>query len=299
MDPRELAANPWFWALAVYLLVVMGAMIGVWAWVIRRWCDGQAPLLPAARRHRVPWGAGPVLTILLTVVALSLGASAVITRGVTPSQPVPLMRGLVAQGLVNLLIILAVPAMLRISVRASWRDIGLTRAFFWRNVARGALGAFLLAPLCFGIMALCRALWPGPSTEHPLVTMLGGGLSAPVVAIALGSAVLIAPIAEELLFRGVLLGWFDRLFARGPRGQGPAQLPTPLDLPAIACASLFAALHASQWPAPIPLFVLALGLGHLARATRGLVAPIAMHATFNAISTFGAILAIAAGQAVQ
>jgi membrane protease YdiL (CAAX protease family) len=148
-------------------------------------------------------------------------------------------------------------------------------------------------------MALCRSLWPGPAAEHPLVTMLGGGLSVPVLAIALGSAVMIAPIAEELLFRGVLLGWFDRLFARGARGHGPTQPPTPLDLPAIACASLFAALHAAQWPAPIPLFVLALGLGHLSRATRGLVAPIAMHATFNAISTVAAILAIAAGQTVQ
>jgi membrane protease YdiL (CAAX protease family) len=205
------------------------------------------------------------------------------------------MRGLMAQGIVNILIVMAVPALLRATVGASGRDLGLTRVFFWRNIARGVVGALLVAPPCYGLMALSRRLWPGPTAEHPLVTMLGDGLTWPIVALALGSAVLIAPVAEELLFRGVLLGWFDRLFARGPRGLRRTQPPTPLDLPAIACAALFAALHSAQWPAPIPLFFLALGLGHLARASRGLVAPIAMHATFNAISTIAAILAIAAG----
>jgi membrane protease YdiL (CAAX protease family) len=55
---------------------------------------------------------------------------------------------------------------------------------------------------------------------------------------------------------------------------------------AIVLTSLiFAALHAAQWPAPIPLFVLALGLGVVYQRTGSLLAPICMHALFNGFST--------------
>ena len=55
---------------------------------------------------------------------------------------------------------------------------------------------------------------------------------------------------------------------------------------AIVLTSLiFAALHAAQWPAPIPLFLLAVGLGMVYQRTGSLLAPIVMHAVFNGFST--------------
>lgn len=66
----------------------------------------------------------------------------------------------------------------------------------------------------------------------------------------------------------LLVWWFSR---------------TPL-APAIFGASLmFACIH-SVWPTPIPLFVLALGLGVLAQRTRSLVGPIVLHSLFNGVS---------------
>jgi membrane protease YdiL (CAAX protease family) len=53
-------------------------------------------------------------------------------------------------------------------------------------------------------------------------------------------------------------------------------------------AALFANFHASVWPTPIPLFVLALGLGWLAYRTQSVVAPIIVHMMFNAL-VFGAL----------
>jgi membrane protease YdiL (CAAX protease family) len=59
---------------------------------------------------------------------------------------------------------------------------------------------------------------------------------------------------------------------------------TPI-IPAIfGTASLFASVHSSVWPTPIPLFVLALGLGALAHRTRSLVGPIVLHSLFNGVS---------------
>jgi membrane protease YdiL (CAAX protease family) len=48
---------------------------------------------------------------------------------------------------------------------------------------------------------------------------------------------------------------------------------------------LFALLHAPQWPAPIPLFILSMGLGIVTYRTGGLLSAICMHAFFNGVST--------------
>ena len=51
-----------------------------------------------------------------------------------------------------------------------------------------------------------------------------------------------------------------------------------------ATAAFFALVHSGVWPSPIPLFVLALGLGFLAVRTRGVFAPFVVHGLFNAVS---------------
>lgn len=63
----------------------------------------------------------------------------------------------------------------------------------------------------------------------------------------------------------------------------------------VLTSALFAGLHAAQWPAPIALFVLSIGLGVLVQRTGSLWAPIVMHACFNGLSTLALMLAILAG----
>ena len=60
-------------------------------------------------------------------------------------------------------------------------------------------------------------------------------------------------------------------------------------------SALFAAMHIPVWPSPVPLFFLSLGLGVLYQRTGGLVAPIALHATFNGLATILFALTIQAG----
>lgn len=59
---------------------------------------------------------------------------------------------------------------------------------------------------------------------------------------------------------------------------------TPVGAAIFGTSLLFACVHASVWPTPIPLFVLALGLGMLAHRSQSLVGPIVLHALFNGIS---------------
>ncbi len=60
----------------------------------------------------------------------------------------------------------------------------------------------------------------------------------------------------------------------------------------IATSALFAAVHSFAWPAPLPLFVLALGLGWLAHRTRSLVGPVVLHSLFNAVACVELILKV-------
>ncbi|MGH7224770.1 MAG: lysostaphin resistance A-like protein, partial [Gemmataceae bacterium] len=59
---------------------------------------------------------------------------------------------------------------------------------------------------------------------------------------------------------------------------------TSLDPAIFGTSLLFACIHTSVWPTPMPLFVLALGLGVLAQRTRSLVGPIVLHSLFNGVS---------------
>jgi membrane protease YdiL (CAAX protease family) len=49
-------------------------------------------------------------------------------------------------------------------------------------------------------------------------------------------------------------------------------------------ALVFGSVHASVWPAPVPLFVLGLALGFLAHRTQSLVAPMVLHSLFNGVA---------------
>jgi membrane protease YdiL (CAAX protease family) len=88
-----------------------------------------------------------------------------------------------------------------------------------------------------------------------------------------------------------------------PESSGPPEDPEEAkDLPyhphsaraagtAIVLTSLiFALLHAAQWPAPIPLFILSVGLGIVCYRTGSLLSVICMHAFFNGVSTVGMFL---------
>jgi membrane protease YdiL (CAAX protease family) len=87
-------------------------------------------------------------------------------------------------------------------------------------------------------------------------------------------AVVIAPFAEEVFFRGILLPAVSR--ATGVR--------TALALQAV----LFGLIHVqgawSTWPLAIPLAVLGWCAGFVYLRTGSLAVPVLLHATFNALN---------------
>jgi membrane protease YdiL (CAAX protease family) len=89
------------------------------------------------------------------------------------------------------------------------------------------------------------------------------------------AVVVLAPIAEEVFFRGIAFNAWLR-----ERGRRFAY---------IGSAALFSVIHASL-VSLLPIFLLGLAFAWAYRRTRSLAAPIAMHATFNGISVAIALL---------
>ncbi len=112
--------------------------------------------------------------------------------------------------------------------------------------------------------------WPDNSTQDPVKTFQQAGGPAIKLLLAAG-AVIIAPIAEETIFRGLIYGvvksFSDRWFS------------------AIFTSLVFAGVHQHVGSLPA-LFVLAMGFALAYEATGCLLVPMCMHALFNALNLF-------------
>jgi membrane protease YdiL (CAAX protease family) len=136
-----------------------------------------------------------------------------------------------------------------------------------------ALAAALILP--FGLFAfntvlaqgLMRAFGPARAINTGIAGLLGQGAWS--VAIFILYMCVVAPVLEELFFRGFLLSGM-----RGRLGTAPAILFT---------ATLFALIHLNPTQV-VSGFFLGLVLGALAARTRNLRYPILLHALYNCMS---------------
>ncbi len=152
---------------------------------------------------------------------------------------------------------------------------------FAKSAAAGAYGLFLLFPLVFlveGFFTLIIENWLGyPRVDQDAIAYLLSLGSSPFIFVLIALLIFtVIPLMEELLFRGFLqnsLGGF---------------LPKYLALPLTAL--IFTSFHfsmqqgASNFIILPSLFLLALGLSWVYDRTGNLLAPLAFHSLFNAVS---------------
>ena len=153
----------------------------------------------------------------------------------------------------------------------AWPLLALRRP---RRIGRAvliALGTFLLV-LALGI--LLSALSLNPSEEQGLVPDDWPPPNETVFAVNVALVVLVGPLMEELLFRGLGFGLLR------PLGRGVA---------VAGSAFAFAAVH-GLLEGFLLIFVLGLGLAIIREVSDSVVPGFALHATFNAIAIAGAAL---------
>lgn len=159
------------------------------------------------------------------------------------------------------------------------REHGLTwsDAFGFRDSPAKALGIGLVAgvmvlPLMGMIQSACVQLLELagiPAPEQEAIRILRASATSASKALLGVTAIIMAPIAEEVLFRGVLYTSIKQLGHRR--------------LAFWTTAVLFGLIHANL-ASFLPLAVFGLVLAWLYESTGNLVAPIAAHMTFNSVN---------------
>lgn len=152
------------------------------------------------------------------------------------------------------------------------RGLGLDTRHWIYDGLRGLIGYLAVLPICFLLLRVSVWLLPGQFIRvHPMLVVLRiRAVSGPWLAAVIVSAAVLAPLCEEIFFRGLLQSVLRRL------------LPGPW--PAIAISSaVFAGTH-FQTPQNIPaLLALSVVLGYNYERTGRLLPSILIHAIFNAV----------------
>jgi membrane protease YdiL (CAAX protease family) len=194
-------------------------------------------------------------------------------------------------------------ALLSTVFRASVVDLGLPTS--WRQARRDvAVGvtACLASLLPIYLLLMALSMLVDSTKGHPLVEQFEQSPSLAALAALAVTALVAAPVSEEISFRLVFQGWLERIEGR----REVAESPPPADIdeflveaipdfrpswkPMAISALVFGAAHVGAGVAPIPLAVLGLVLGYLYWRTHRVLPCIACHTTFNAVAVCGAWL---------
>lgn len=245
------------------------------------------PMADGIGPERVPWGFWDVviaalpliLSFALAVVVHFLPSSTGTPAAQTPTSTKILVAnsvvGFVIYGVILLLIWLVTVHKYHIG----WSALGVRRppGWYFAAVLPILLGMYVVAAL---VSAAVIKLFYGGSANNPQVKDLtgGGGFSWTSLILALITASIVAPVIEEMLFRGMLYGW---LRTRWSAVGG-----------VILSAAIFSAAHA------IPLilasiFVVGLTLAIVYEKTKSTLATMTLHSLFNTIGVLAVFIDLA------
>lgn len=213
-----------------FALAIAGALFII-AWRICR--KDRAPLFPLQRHRAVPWGFVEIMMAIYLWLAIPaaihdfLGQSQFYTwlYG-TPSRDAALDNSDSAKKLDTARhalwsSALAFPLQLsmcifvvRMMSHAEPYQMGLTAHRLGRNVVLGYWWWLALTPLVLGVNLVVELLitqWFGNNLEiHPIFHVVKKGPLAVEQVLILISAIVFAPLTEELMFRGILQPWLMR-----------------------------------------------------------------------------------------
>ncbi|NIA07296.1 MAG: CPBP family intramembrane metalloprotease [Actinobacteria bacterium] len=283
---RQIAVN-WQEAVIIGLLAV-----SVILWII--W------LIKALRRRgTIRWGVGTQnrpewLEVALAAVSMSVLAWLwmKLLKGILESEN---LEPALAGGLAELLSCLLILGLLGWKRPERLKSLGLTVKGLRGNLGWGLILALAVWPMATLVLVpvslrtvefLYRWLWDLSYTAqaHTLLREINGTSTTADLWLVIILAVGVAPLTEEILFRGLLQGWLVRLF----RSRWAA---------IVVSAGIFAMLHLAAREnvsageaslariETIPaLFVLALVLGYAYEKSGSLYRPMVIHLVFNGLS---------------
>jgi hypothetical protein len=190
----------------------------------------------------------------------------------TSQQMVFLVNGMELAGLAALLV-----------SSALWRPRGLAKLglrlkLLPKSLGMGLVGIVIALPIALAASAATQWALDHFGIEHPnaheLLRAYDSVDHLVRIVIVIG-AIVLAPLFEELLFRGHIQTAILHTFSRSGRS------PLIRWLAILLASVIFTISHSEGWMMP-PIFVLSLCLGYAYERTGSLWVPMLMHAAFNA-----------------
>ena len=248
-------------SLGIAVLLVVGAALAYLGIALAR------RLVPARAAPRSSWS-GLDLVVVIVVFLLAQPVATIVFPGAD------VLAAIVQTQLTFLCALVPVFLVAR-SMPGGVATLGIA----WSGGARAIVAGTLAYALCFpGILGvlevagrLAREAGREGNTDRIVAELRG--LPGQELALAVGLAVFLGPLLEELLFRGFLQSFASQYLGR-TRG-------------AIVAALLFAPLHGVADSGPV--FALALLLGWLRQRTQSLLAPWAVHSLNNGLMLYLAL----------
>lgn len=190
-------------------------------------------LLPPQRERLVLWGGLEVSLLFFTFHLIPVFVLMLLARGgfytwlYGPDFPLPDTQGKMPTDqhsvtrlrlwaiVIALPIVLCVWLWLLAAIRGSRQyQLGLTLSHWRANAVAGYLCWFVLAPIVWILHALIvvgfLGLFPEPPLQHDYATFLKSNSNVVEWLMVGLSAIVVAPVLEEVLFRGVVQGWLTR-----------------------------------------------------------------------------------------
>lgn len=271
------------WLLILAGLCLPFALVAVWR-MARWWFSGRPLPLPIdGAMPAVRWpswfGLSLYMLMFILLILVTGGYDAAKRNGFLPWEPLDLPAmfspGVFLAQIVPSLVGLAV---IRAFGRGTAETVGI-RPYPLKPTLVYGVGTFLvILPICvvaLWINAVILLLLKMDLQYHPLLVTLGQTPGWWVLPLSLVQAAVLAPLAEEFIYRGVLLVTLMREI-----GAAGAMVGSSL---------VFAIVHLEAEPqAVLPLFCLGMAMAYTAYRTRSLVAPIVTHSLFNAVMVIGA-----------
>lgn len=206
-----------------------------------------------------------IVLLLLTIFDLvGLSLEEFVTEAVARTVVAVLVYAL------SIAIVIGVPYLVR-RHKVSLETLGLTRLPTWSDIGLAPLAFIayiLLTTITMAVVVAVIAGFPADQVQDTGFKAFGSRLDNMLAFVTL---VVLAPIAEEVLFRGYLYGKLKRY--------------VPGIIAAIATSLLFAAVHL-QWNVAVDVFVLSLVLCGLRSLTGSIWAGVLVHMIKNALAYY-------------
>jgi membrane protease YdiL (CAAX protease family) len=257
-------------------VVTIGSGVGLFAWWLLSTSLGRNSLAGSKPRRNCMAPFTPIILFITWLLGIAALQSIAYSIAGHIERWQALFLGQLVYSVGSVVIVALVLILAKLDFARGLKGLGLRLKAAPRDLGLAFVTLLAVWPLVLAAMSLTvlvsRQLFGQDYQipQHEALKMITESPALPLQVILVIMAVVVAPVVEEMLFRG--------LFQTTIRSY--------LDRPWLAIvltSILFATIHEdkSHWPS---LFVLALGLGYAYEKSGSLLRSIFMHAMFNGIS---------------